>query len=83
MLYLGPCLGPCSILGTASLVGVVGATGAVIGVAGGAAIGTTSSTAVGIASGIGGTAGGGVKAVTKEKVEAVGVARWGIGAIGS
>ena len=61
-------------MGTASLVGVVGATGAAIRVASSAAIGTTSSTAVGIASRIGGTASSGVKTVTKGKVEAVSIA---------
>ena len=69
LLYLGPCLGPCSTLVTAGSGGVCvcsccgccgccGVAGAAIGVAGGAAIGTTCGTAVGIASGIGGAAGG-------------------------
>ena len=65
LLYLGPYLGPCSILVTASSGGVCiysccsycgccGVAGAAIGVAGGAAIGTTSGTVVKIAGGIGG-----------------------------
>ena len=65
LLYLGPCLGFCSILVTASLGGVYiysccsyyscyRVAGAAIRVAGGAAIGTTCSTAVGIAGGISG-----------------------------
>ena len=66
LLYLGPCLGPCSILVTAgsggvcvcsccSYCGCCRVTGGVaIGVASGAAIGTTCSVAVGIAGGIGG-----------------------------
>ena len=78
MLYLGPCLGPYSTLGTASLVGVIGATKAVIKVANSAAIETTSNTAVGIASRISRTAGSRVKAVAKKKVEAVSTAHWGV-----
>ena len=69
LLYLGPCLGPYSILVTAgsggvyiysccSCYGCYRVAGTAIGVAGGAAIGTTYSTAVGIASGIGGAASG-------------------------
>ena len=65
LLYLGPCLGPYSILITAGLGGVYiysccsycgsyRVAGAAIRVAGGAAIGITCSVAVGIASGIGG-----------------------------
>ena len=65
LLYLGPCLGPCSILVTASsgsvyvcsccgCRGCCGVAGAAIGVAGDTAIGTTYSTAVEIAGGIGG-----------------------------
>ena len=61
LLYLGPCLGPCSILVTAgsggsccSYYGCCGVAGATIRVASGAAIGTTCGTAVGIAGGIGG-----------------------------
>jgi hypothetical protein len=65
LLYLGPCLGPCSILGTASLgsvcvcscfsyCGCYRVAGAAIRVASGAAIGITCGTAVGIAGRIGG-----------------------------
>ena len=62
LLYLGPCLGPYSILGMASLGGVYiyscysccRVAGAAIRVAGGTAIGTTYGAAVGIAGGIGG-----------------------------
>ena len=64
LLYLGLCLGLCSILVTASSGGVYvysccvhysccGVAEAVIGVAGGAAIRTTCGAAVEIASGIG------------------------------
>ena len=63
LLYLGPCLGPCSILVTAGLGGVYicsccsyygccRVAGAVIRVTSGTAIKTTCGTAVGIASGI-------------------------------
>ena len=69
LLYLGPYLGPCSILVTASLssvyiysccscCGCCRVVGAAIKVTGGAVIGTTYSVAVGIASKIGGVAGG-------------------------
>ena len=62
LLYLGPCLGPYSILGTASLGGVYRCSccgcyrvaGAAIRVAGGTAIGTTYGAAVRIAGGISG-----------------------------
>ena len=69
LLYLGFCLGPYFILGTASSGGVYvcsycsccgccGVTGAVIGVASGTAIGITCSAVVGIVGGIGGAASG-------------------------
>ena len=69
LLYLGPCLGPCSTLVTAGSGGVYicsccscysycGVARAAIRVASGAAIRTTCSAAVGIASGIGGAASG-------------------------
>ena len=72
LLYLGPCLGPCFILVTASSGGVCmcgccsccsycgccGVAGAAIRVASGIAIRTTCSAAVGIAGGIGGAASG-------------------------
>ena len=65
LLYLGPYLSPCSILGTAGLGSVCvysccscysccGVAGAAIVVAGGAAIGTTCSVVVRTAGGIGG-----------------------------
>jgi hypothetical protein len=68
LLYLGPYLGPCSLLVTASpgsvcvcsccsCCGCYRVAGAVIRVAGGAAIGITCGAAVGIASRIGGVAG--------------------------
>ena len=65
LVYLGPCLGPYFILGTAgsgniymcsccSCYGCYGVVGAAIRLASNTAIGTTCSTAVRIASGIGG-----------------------------
>jgi hypothetical protein len=70
LLYLGPCLGPYSTLGTAGLgsvyicscyncCGCYRVAGAAIRVASGAAIWTTYGVAVGIASGIGGGSYGG------------------------
>ena len=69
LLYLGPCLGPYSILITAGSGGVYiysyysyysccGVAGAAIKITSSTAIGTTYNTAVGIASKIGGTASG-------------------------
>ena len=69
LLYIGPCLGPCSILSIVSsgsvyiysycsCCGYYGVAGAAIRVAGGVAIGITYGIAVGIASGIGGAASG-------------------------
>ena len=66
LLYLGLCLGPYSILSTASSGSIYiysccsccGVAGAAIKIASGTAIGTTCGAAVGIAGGIGGAAGG-------------------------
>ena len=57
--------------------------GEAIGVTSSAAIGIISGTAVGVASEIGKAASGGVGAITKERVEVVGTAYWGIDIIGS